>query len=99
MGGSKEVAAVARPTGYAVSMLDFTWDWHVKCGGIVPQRLDLSRVALQLARHAIGLDIEDHHCTIHLESVLVFWVVLYLCVDLGFTNSSRGKVVAFVVEA
>jgi hypothetical protein len=47
----------------------FNVDRCIESGEIVPQRLDLSRVALQFARHAIGLNVEDHHCTIHLGYV------------------------------
>lgn len=72
----------------------------VESGETVPQRLDLSRVALQFARHAIGFNVEDYHCAIHLENFLVFSPFHgYVFLVLGFTNSSGGKVVAFMVEA
>jgi hypothetical protein len=69
-------------------------------GEIVPQRLDLSRVALQFARHAIGFNVEDYYCAVHLDNVLVFGPSHgYVFLVLGVTNSSGGKVVAFMVEA
>lgn len=58
-------------------------------------------MAFQFARNTIGFNVEDHHCAIHLEHVLVFWPLCDMSFFLvvGFTNSSRGKIIALVVEA
>jgi hypothetical protein len=73
LGRGEEVAAIAGPAGYGVSIgLHQCRSAFVESGEIVPQRLDLSRVALQFARNAIGFNVEDYHCAVHLENVLAF---------------------------
>lgn len=66
LGGGEEVATVAGPAGVGLAFVShggwsqFTW-------GDVPERLDLSRVTLQFARHSVRFNIENHHRAVHLR--------------------------------